>query len=107
MDADLKAKWIAALRSGEFKQAQKRLKSGDAYCCLGVLAIVHDKNADLRDDEGENDVYAQLDEMVGRLSRRIELVSMNDKEGKTFAEIADYVERNIEPIMPRDGTKDV
>lgn len=39
MDIQLKAKWIAALRSGEFKQAQGELHDArnDSYCCLGVL----------------------------------------------------------------------
>lgn len=42
MDAELKAKWIAALRSGEFKQAQSELHNAesDSYCCLGVLCKV-------------------------------------------------------------------
>ena len=40
MDKKLKAKWIAALRSGRFKQHRNQL-TGDApgaYCCLGVLS---------------------------------------------------------------------
>lgn len=39
MDAQLKAKWVEALRSGEFKQGQGRLHNteNDSYCCLGVL----------------------------------------------------------------------
>jgi hypothetical protein len=42
MDADLKAKWVEALRSGEFKQAQGTLHDAkhDSYCCLGVLCKV-------------------------------------------------------------------
>lgn len=31
-------KWVAALRSGEWKQCQGKLQAGDAYCCLGVAA---------------------------------------------------------------------
>ena len=42
MDAQLKAKWVEALRSGEFKQAQGMLHDTktDSYCCLGVLCKV-------------------------------------------------------------------
>ena len=29
-------KWVAALRSGEFKQGRGWLRSDDRYCCLGV-----------------------------------------------------------------------
>lgn len=43
MDADLKARWTAALRSGEYAQGQGVLRSATEdgkdleYCCLGVL----------------------------------------------------------------------
>jgi hypothetical protein len=42
MDAVVKEKWVAALRSGEYKQTKGELVkvSGDgsqSYCCLGVL----------------------------------------------------------------------
>ena len=37
MNAQIKAAWIAALRSGEYKQGQGRLRFGDEFCCLGVL----------------------------------------------------------------------
>lgn len=35
-----KEEWIAALRSGEFKQGKSRLVSNDGYCCLGVMCEV-------------------------------------------------------------------
>lgn len=37
MPAELLAKWLAALRSGEYAQAIGRLQEGGGYCCLGVL----------------------------------------------------------------------
>ncbi len=42
MNEEVKKKWVAALRSGEYKQITKRLKQefpegGCGYCCLGVL----------------------------------------------------------------------
>ena len=42
MDPELKAKWIAALRSGEYKQGKNRLHSNEdnSFCCLGVLCEV-------------------------------------------------------------------
>lgn len=41
MNSDVKAKWIAALRSGEYAQAQGILRStDDTFCCLGVLCEV-------------------------------------------------------------------
>jgi hypothetical protein len=36
----VKNKWIAALRSGKYKQGRGRLNGPDGYCCLGVLCEV-------------------------------------------------------------------
>jgi hypothetical protein len=38
MKTEVKAKWVEALRSGEYKQGKDRLRCEDTYCCLGVLA---------------------------------------------------------------------
>lgn len=38
MNEDVKAKWVAALRSGEFEQCKEALRVGDKFCCLGVLS---------------------------------------------------------------------
>jgi hypothetical protein len=53
MNPDIKAKWIAALRSGEYKQATGRLRRGDAFCCLGVLCDLHrqETGGEWKDDE--------------------------------------------------------
>ena len=40
MDPELKAKWVAALRSGEYKQGQGLLNNNERMCCLGVLCEV-------------------------------------------------------------------
>jgi hypothetical protein len=43
MNAEIKARWLAALRSGKFKQGRYRLRKNDHYCCLGVLCeVVHE-----------------------------------------------------------------
>jgi len=44
MKADVKAEWVAALRSGDYKQGKSYLHraiaapAGETYCCLGVLS---------------------------------------------------------------------
>lgn len=44
MDPELKARWVAALRSGDYEQTtgalreQLRNKNCDGFCCLGVLS---------------------------------------------------------------------
>lgn len=37
MKAEIKTKWLEALRSGKYKQGQIHLRTGDNFCCLGVL----------------------------------------------------------------------
>lgn len=39
MNPEIKARWLAALRSGEYKQGPGVLRNRDedTYCCLGVL----------------------------------------------------------------------
>ena len=38
MNPEVKAKWVAALRSGEYKQGRGALRNAaDEFCCLGVL----------------------------------------------------------------------
>ena len=64
MKIELKEKWLAALRSGEYKQCTRALVgtaddgSGVGYCCLGVLAKVAGLNVisgEFTDDEGNID----------------------------------------------------
>lgn len=37
MNPEIKAAWVAALRSGDYKQGGTVLRRRDRYCCLGVL----------------------------------------------------------------------
>ena len=48
MNKEIMQKWVAALRSGEYKQIDGRLRSYEpdecgkySYCCLGVLCELH------------------------------------------------------------------
>jgi hypothetical protein len=43
MNQEVKAKWLTALRSGEYKQTQYSLKDNQGFCCLGVLCDVYSK----------------------------------------------------------------
>lgn len=54
MDKELKSKWVAALRSGNFQQGTGRLLRDGKYCCLGVLCSVAGAQwGDWPDDAGE------------------------------------------------------
>jgi hypothetical protein len=41
MNPEIKARWVAALRSGEYQQGKGKLNQGGAMCCLGVLCDLH------------------------------------------------------------------
>lgn len=43
MDSKVKAKWLAALRSGKYKQVKSNLKKNGKFCCLGVLCDLYQK----------------------------------------------------------------
>lgn len=82
MDAQLKAKWVTALRSGDYQQTKNTLQDRIGFCCLGVLNEVR----------GAIQSYNNLPRLVGNWEV---LARMNDEQGKSFAEIADYIEGNL------------
>lgn len=102
MNAELKAKWVAALRSGDYKQGIGGLRdTHDSFCCLGVLCDIVDpggwqdpvmSGADWVTHRGAQGFPDSLLEDVGVdrfFSRR--LAKKNDG-GITFDKIADLIE---------------
>lgn len=91
MNAELKAKWVAALRSGEYRQGQGVLKTSKGeYCCLGVLCDIRGIELDPDADHGSlYDSFLALGVSWGAF------VSMNDTNGLTFNEIADHIEKTL------------
>lgn len=43
MNPEIKAQWVAALRSGEYEQGKRALSVNNQYCCLGVLCDLAEK----------------------------------------------------------------
>lgn len=37
---EIKTKWLEALRSGDYEQGRSQLRTGDNFCCLGVLTDI-------------------------------------------------------------------
>ena len=96
MNAELKAKWVDALRSGEYRQGTGWLERGGAYCCLGVLCAIQD--SEWRGYWTNDSMYTEtlplnLNADLADRERR-DLADMNDR-GKSFSEIADYIEKNL------------
>lgn len=102
MDAELKAKWIEALRSGKYKQTRQILRDGNGHCCLGVLCEVAGipiAENGRRPVGSEN--YDPIWDAIGIDAEKRdgnhpahELAPMNDT-GETFPVIADWIEANL------------
>lgn len=102
-------KWVAALRSGEYKQGTGGLYNDGCYCCLGVAGVIACVNTDQMQGEGVFEkTFQNLPEsfpkqLIGsdfpqgnNYNKLIgELTVLNDKQGKSFLEIADWIESNV------------
>lgn len=98
MDAELKAKWIAALRSGEYKQGRDRLRCGNTFCCLGVFA-------DVAGFKWRSDDNVIIPRTLSTASHYLpgtvlpidfqRMITRKNDTGTTFAQIADIIEREL------------
>jgi hypothetical protein len=100
------SEWIKALRSGEYKQISGKLGDNNGYCCLGVACEVYRKQFPLElvvrgyGDRVYDGFYGELPPVVreafGLDNEQMGLcMEMNDNQGKTFSEIADYLEEEM------------
>ena len=97
MDKELKQKWVAALRSGEYAQGNGALKDESGrYCCLGVLTVCIDETAkDSRYLSGSLYLTVESTRKSGLpTTDQRALAYMNDS-GKSFPDIATYIEENL------------
>lgn len=108
MKKEIKDKWVAALRSGDYEQGKYKAKIGNKYCCLGVLIDVFLKEKGLtwldrtttKAFMGEDAInYAQSVYLPKDVADWAALKTpigvygkMNDFQNKTFNEIADFIE---------------
>ena len=113
MKQDIKERWVAALRSGGYKQGMGALNDGQGnFCCLGVLcdlAIKEGIQMEVTlDASGVTDVL-HYDGYSGTLPPAVQhwanlpnrpsvregsLAALNDS-GMSFAEIADLIEEGL------------
>jgi hypothetical protein len=111
MNSQIKEKWIAALRSNEYKQAQGYLHTNEGFCCLGVLCDLYaeeknmewkiENDGNIRSFDGKDQVLPQsVSDWSGVRTDIIEnptywkLVDMNDS-GEDFSYIAEYIRENL------------
>lgn len=105
LDPEFKAKWIAALRSGKYKQGTQYLCNGGYYCCLGVACELEGLLVDDTTIKGGSRAKkfigtvqsgaptAAWAKAHGFPNGMDELIRMNDT-GVTFEKIADFIEQN-------------
>lgn len=110
LNADVKAKWLEALRGGQYKQAEGVLKDAQGcHCCLGVLADITDPSGwspklQSSDESGQDCYpYDTQDTMLQPKALKkfglttdtaVKLAGMND-DGCSFTEIAKWIETNL------------
>lgn len=108
MKKKIKAKWVAALRSGDYTQGCCQLRDeANNFCCLGVLCNIHAlENPKFAATQTNPVLYdwmrCQLSPKVkawSGLQKYTVLIDMNDgfpgsNSSATFNEIADYIEEN-------------
>lgn len=110
MKADIKKRWAAALRSGEYKQGTGKLRKENKFCCLGVLCDIYDKER----WKAGNYCHSFMGEVNGLPNEVVlwsgvssdspyvgnnSLMSHNDGRGlstrKTFKQIANLIEKHL------------
>lgn len=112
MKRDIAEKWIAELRSGKWKQGKYSLSLNDKFCCLGVLCELAVKENVCEKVNRERDVvydeedvslplsvtkWAGIKNSVAYCAGSRSLIEENDS-GKSFLEIADIIEANIDNL---------
>lgn len=106
----IQQKWLAALRSGEFRQGTGKLRTADdRFCCLGVLSLICGEPGTLIAGlaytfEGgfqatPSQRVTEMSGLYGKVgdsrcgSNKSPLYLLNDT-GLTFPEIADMIEED-------------
>lgn len=108
MNPEIKALWLAALRSGEYQQAEGMLRSDVGFCCLGVLCDLHAKaGLGAWDELSYENTVDLLPDIVAKWAELGNspcindalLVDLNDGvngyEQRTFVQIADLIEEHL------------
>lgn len=114
MKPAIKKQWVAALRSGKYKQTEGALKEWNGtshrsgYCCLGVLRELMPAKVKEVARKGGDELLssAQLKWAGLTEKRQLSLAKMNDEVGydagknknyhvNDFKKIADHIEKNL------------
>jgi hypothetical protein len=108
MNPAVKLLWVAALRSGLYKQGRHYLrikkKEDITWCCLGVLCDIQQPGIFDQVDPNAGNAEFPYTLVTEKLPERLaagliyeqtlKLARMNDVEGVGFPEIADFIDAN-------------
>jgi len=114
MNQEIKARWVDALRSGDYEQGRGTLRRGDRFCCLGVLTDLAVGAGVLEDPElyGLDGTYYYEDYLTSDLHPKvmewaginrsgyikganISLIELNDAYRLSFDHIAIVIEEEF------------
>jgi hypothetical protein len=111
--AEIKARWVAALRSGEYDQGTGQLRSYGRFCCWGVLCdLARSEGIGTWDSSDGFDTAGavffswppdSVRKWAGVVDPRLPVpiaddllpLSRHNDTGRTFAEIADAIEAQL------------
>ncbi len=110
-------KWVKALRSGDYGQGRARLvtiehNGSERFCCLGVLCNIATEagygewnGTRFQDENGYNCGGVLTPGVISwagltgiHTAIKNPLILLNDRDRKSFAEIADYIEENYKTL---------
>jgi hypothetical protein len=110
MNPEIKEKWIAALRSGEYKQGTAHLNNKGKFCCLGVLCDLAVKEGEVEVEVDTYDLRVYYDGCITLLPRSVvvwaglpnndpvvvgsKLSTFNDG-GHSFDSLATMIQENL------------
>jgi len=116
MNQEIKTKWVAALRSGNYKQGTGYLERNGCHCCLGVLCEISKLETGFGIDEnrmeniynlngcGNERIFNTIREWSGLeymsggsvfIDSGIKSLANHNDDGRTFLEIADAIEAQL------------
>ena len=115
LERNFKRKWVAALRSGKYKQTISSLYDAGGFCCLGVMCALRGAKLDEMDQvslPGELPNFNELFNIdsdhaeffsgggqawqVPYCGKMVYLSGLNDDHRLSFKQIANIIERSVD-----------
>ena len=117
LERNFKRRWVAALRSGKYKQAVSHLYDGGGFCCLGVMCALRGAKLNEMDQvamPGELPNFNELFNIdsehasffsetgggqawqVPYCGEMVYLSELNDDHRLSFKQIANIIERSVD-----------